>query len=88
MTAAHRAGPRDMRVLAACPRGQELRLAGVRAGRELRSRLASMGLVPGVRLRVIRQEGRGPMVVAIRDMRLAIGRGMAERMDVEAWTAP
>jgi ferrous iron transport protein A len=88
MTAARATAHRGASVLASCGPGREVRLAGIRAGRELRARLAAMGLVPGIRLRVMRQEGRGPLVVALRGMRLAIGRGMAERMDVEPWGTP
>ncbi len=86
MTATKTAAAHGATALSSCVSGREVRLAGIRAGRELRARLAAMGLVPGIRLRVIRQEGRGPMVVALRHMRLAIGRGMAERMDIEPWS--
>ena len=86
MTPSRTAAHRGASALAACDTGREVRLAGIRAGRELRARLAAMGLVPGIRLRVIRQQGRGPLVVALRGMRLAIGRGMAEHMDVEPWS--
>jgi ferrous iron transport protein A len=40
-----------------------------------------MGLTPGVTLRVVQDSG-GPLLLAVRDARLAIGRGMANRMDV------
>lgn len=71
--------------LVSCATGRDVRLAAIHAGRELRSRLAAMGLVPGIRMRVMRREGHGPLVVALRGMRLALGRGMAEKMDVEPW---
>ncbi|MBM4156201.1 MAG: ferrous iron transport protein A [Lentisphaerae bacterium] len=86
MTPARTPGGRGGTVLASCKGGRDVRLAGIRAGRELRARLAAMGLVPGIRLRVMRQEGGGPLVVALRGMRLAIGRVMAEKMDVEPWS--
>lgn len=86
MTPARAIGVRGGLVLASCKGGRDVRLSGIRAGRELRARLAAMGLVPGIRLRVMRQEGAGPLVVALRGMRLAIGRGMAEKMDVEPWS--
>lgn len=88
MTPTRATATRDALALASCKGGREVRLSGIRAGRELRARLAAMGLVPGIRLRVMRQEGRGPLVVALRGMRLAIGRGMAEKMDVEPWGSP
>ncbi|MGC9329190.1 MAG: FeoA family protein [Candidatus Hinthialibacter sp.] len=58
-----------------------MRLAYVNGGRELRSRLADMGLLPGMEVRVIRNTG-GPFIIAVKDSRLAIGRGMAQKIFV------
>jgi len=43
-----------------------------------------MGFNPGVRIKVI-QGGfsRGPIIVAVRDTRLALGRGMAHKIMVK-----
>lgn len=85
MTPARTPAAREPVTLATCAAGLDVRLAAIHAGRELRSRMAAMGLVPGIRMRVMRREGHGPLVVALRGMRLALGRGMAEKMDVEPW---
>lgn len=61
----------------------EVTLIDIVGGRGIRSKLYSMGLVPGVRLRVLSRSGAGPVVVGVRDFRLAIGRGMAEKILVE-----
>jgi len=42
-----------------------------------------MGLVPGVKLTVLNRNGTGPVMVAVKDSRLAIGHGMAEKIIVE-----
>jgi ferrous iron transport protein A len=63
--------------------GKEVTLKDINGGRVLRSRLYSMGLIPGVSLTVLNQGGSGPVMVCIRDSRLAIGRGMAEKIIVE-----
>ena len=42
-----------------------------------------MGFTPGARLRVIQNRGRGPLIVAVRDTRVALGRGEAEKILVE-----
>jgi Fe2+ transport system protein FeoA len=50
-----------------------------------RKRLEDMGLTPGTRVTVVRSAPfRGPLEVRIRGSRLAIGKGMAERIFVEA----
>ena len=61
----------------------EVTLISIVGGRGIRSKLYSMGLVPGVRLRVLSRNGAGPVIVAVGDFRLAIGRGMAEKILVE-----
>ena len=61
----------------------EVTLIDIVGGRGIRSRLYSMGIVPGERLRVLSRNGAGPVMVAVRDSRLAIGRGMAEKILVE-----
>jgi ferrous iron transport protein A len=52
-------------------------------GGELLSRLISMGLVVGVPLVVLQNSGRGPVLVLVRDTRLALGRGEATRVLVQ-----
>ena len=52
-------------------------------GHEFSSRLAAMGLVMGAALQVMQNSGKGPMLVRVRDTRLALGRGEAQRILVE-----
>ncbi|MFO7655247.1 MAG: FeoA family protein [Candidatus Krumholzibacteriia bacterium] len=63
--------------------GTRARLREVRAGRGLRGRLAAMGLVPGCEIEVLRNSGRGPFIVAVRDARIVLGRGMAMKIEVD-----
>lgn len=63
--------------------GKEVTLKYISGGRGVRSRLYSMGLTPGVTLTVLNQGGAGPVMISLRDSRLAIGRGMAEKIFVE-----
>ena len=67
----------------ACP-GEEVRLVAIRGRWRMRRRLADLGLNPGMTVRVVQHSGRGPMIVAVKDSRLAIGRGMAHRILVES----
>lgn len=49
---------------------------------DFRSRLAALGFTPGTHLRVMQNRGRGPMIVSLRDTRIALGRGEACRVYV------
>lgn len=69
--------------LAAAALGQRLRLVHIDAGKQLTHRLTELGLTPGVELMIVHDSG-GPMVVSVRDSRVAIGRGMASKMRVAA----
>ena len=63
--------------------GRTARLSQVLGGRSLRGRLAAMGLVPGCEIQVLRNSGHGPFIVAVRDTRIVLGRGMAAKIEVE-----
>jgi ferrous iron transport protein A len=56
----------------------------LRAGRELAGRLSAMGLVAGAPVEVLQNRGRGPLLILVRDTRVALGRGEALRIVVEA----
>ena len=62
--------------------GETVRLAGIEAGRGLNSRLASMGLVPNVKLKVVSNGHPGPFVINVKDSRMVLGRGMAHKIMV------
>jgi ferrous iron transport protein A len=62
---------------------KEVTLISITGGRGIRSKLYSMGLVPGVKLTVLNRNGTGPIMVAVKDSMLAIGHGMAEKIIVE-----
>ena len=64
-------------------RGQLVRLIKIMAGRKLTHRLTELGLTPGVHFEVLHDHG-GPLLLAVRDSRLALGRGMASKILVEA----
>jgi ferrous iron transport protein A len=58
-------------------------LKSIDGGRQLRGRLAALGLLPGAQLHVVQNSGQGPFVVAVRGSRIVLGRGMAARISVE-----
>lgn len=53
-------------------------------GRSFEKRLIDMGLTPGTRVTVVKSAPfHGPLEVIFRGSRLALGRGMAEKIFVE-----
>jgi ferrous iron transport protein A len=61
-----------------------VRISGIDGGHEVRARLATMGLLPGVTLAVLnRAPLGGPLLVEIAGSRIALGRGVARQVLVE-----
>lgn len=51
-------------------------------GPKARSKLASIGIVPGARVKVLRITPNGPTILAVGHSRFAIGRGLADKVIV------
>ncbi len=63
--------------------GEEVRMVAIHGGQRIRKRLADLGLTPGTLIRVLHSAG-GPLILAFKDdARLALGRGMAHKIQVE-----
>lgn len=72
----------EARPLSGVRTGESVRLVRVDAGRGLNSRLASMGFVPNVEVRVVSNGHPGPFVVIIKDVKMVLGRGVAQKIMV------
>ena len=64
--------------------GETVRLVSVEGGLGIRKRLADLGLNIGESLSVIQSDSQGPMILAVKESRLALGRGVAHKILVEA----
>ena len=62
--------------------GWEYELMGFDGGENLRERINSMGLNSGAILRVITNSGHGPVGLEVKQTKLGIGRGMAQKIRV------
>jgi ferrous iron transport protein A len=69
--------------LAMVQSGELVTVTEVRAGRGLQRRLADMGLTPGVQIRVINNEMSGPVLIDLRGVRVALGRGIVLKIVVK-----
>ena len=61
--------------------GEQVRLESIYGGEKLIQRLTALGLTPGVELSVVQDAG-GPLLISVRDSRIALGRGMTHRVMV------
>jgi len=72
-----------MMPLAMVSPGQDVRLIAIHGGQRLRKRLADLGLNLGMTVQVLHCNAQGPLLLAVKDSRLALGRGMALKIFVE-----
>jgi len=72
-----------MTPLSLAPAGEPLTIIDVCAGQQLRRRLADLGLMPGAVVEVVRSLGHGPVILAVHNTRLALGRGASHKVLVE-----
>lgn len=64
--------------------GRPLRVASIDGGREVRSRLATMGVLPGAIVQIVtRGPWGGPVLVEVDGTRVALGHKVAEKVLVE-----
>jgi ferrous iron transport protein A len=69
--------------LGAVQTGESVHIQRLQGGHHVLSRLASLGFTPGARLRVVQNFGHGPIIVTVRDTRIALGRGEAVKILVK-----
>ena len=68
--------------LAQVPAGQKVRITGHWGGRMLRARLLALGLNLGREVQVL-QNNRGLIIVGVNGGRVALGRGISEKILTE-----
>jgi Fe2+ transport system protein FeoA len=63
--------------------GTQAKIAKINAGCNLLKRLNEMGLTLGTTIKVVSDPCGGPVLIEVRDSRLALGRGVATKIYVE-----
>jgi Fe2+ transport system protein FeoA len=61
--------------------GESVKVERILGGDGMNKRLATLGLTPGTQLCIV-QDGGGPLVISVRDSRIALGRGLAHKIMV------
>ena len=69
--------------LAKLSAGQQGMIESLHGGRGLVNRLAVLGFIPGQKINMVQNFGRGPLIVKVRGARVALGRGEARKIIVK-----
>jgi len=73
---------KNLMPLASVKPNTEMTIVDIAGGYGIRRKLADMGLVPGTKVKVVSRNMLGPVILAVRNYRLAIGRGVASKIMV------
>lgn len=68
-----------MKTLINAPKGSKVKIVDIIAGYGLKGRLMQMGLTPGTVVDVI-ENSKGPLIISVKGVTLALGRGMASKI--------
>ena len=67
-----------------CEKGEEVVVLRVNAGYKAKTRLANLGVVPGVKITKTKNAPfKGPLEIIVKGSSLVIGRGLASKIIVE-----
>jgi len=69
-------------LLSQSEQNKDYRVVSIIGGSILQSRLHSMGIVPDEILKVVLKTGGGPIAIAIKGVRIALGRGISHKIEV------
>jgi Fe2+ transport system protein FeoA len=69
--------------LSGAKKGTRVVLKDIDWGMRLKKRLTDLGLTPGVEVEILSDTGRGPMMLSVRGTRLALGRGVCDKIFVD-----
>jgi ferrous iron transport protein A len=64
--------------------GASAKIITIEAGSSLKNRLAAMGLLADVQIRVVRNDGAGQIIISVKNSKVILGRGMSHKVFVVA----
>jgi len=62
--------------------GKTVRVVSIDAGHSLKNRLAAMGVLTNSPMHILRNEGAGQIIVAIKNSKIVLGRGASGKIIV------
>lgn len=86
MTPAGRPQPDTLSLKTLCdlPIGARGIVRRLQGGRGFSSRVAALGFTIGAEVMIVKNYGHGPIIAAVRQTQVALGRGEADQIQVEA----
>lgn len=75
-------GKKSTMLLADARPGLSYKIEAINGGYGLNSRLNAMGIIPGETIKIIHHTRRGPITLAVKGVRLALGRGVSYKIEV------
>ncbi len=60
--------------------GEELKIVEIYGGGTFSKRVTEMGIYPGALVKILVNQGSGPIIVISKDTKIALGRGMAMKI--------
>jgi ferrous iron transport protein A len=64
------------------PTGGRVRIVRIEAGHSLKNRLTAMGFLADEPIEVIRNDHRGQVIIAVKNSKIVLGRGMSHKIYV------
>lgn len=64
--------------------GEKAKITSIEGGIGFKQKIKSRGVRTGKKIKIITRQPRGPLVVNIGEFQMTIGRGMADKIIVEA----
>ncbi len=69
-----------MMPLSMASRDKLLEIVSIVGGRNIKQRLSALGLYPGSVIKMVTNDFGGPLIVEVNNSKIAIGRGMAQKI--------
>ncbi len=74
--------PEDAILLSDGQVDREYKVVSIAGGCGVQMRLASLGILPGQRLRLVKASKTGPAMISLKGSKIALGRGIANKVIV------
>ncbi len=68
--------------LAKARQGMQYQVVQINGGGRVRTRLASLGVLPGQNITIMQPGGFGPVMIAVKGSKLALGHGVTHKVMV------
>jgi len=69
--------------LAMLPQGSSVKVVRIVGGKGITRRLVEMGFIPGEKVKILHSDFSGPILVSVKDSKVALGRGIAMKIVVD-----